>query len=137
MDFLEQNASDSLWDKCLETHNLYPSVQHGGLLLFVIMIKKLKYDTEDAVCYVQESVKKMKLTHFDGENIKRAVSLFRCAERRLKMGVPEDFTQWVLDIFQTSLSIAAFNSQFALYNGMFSLGCVIGIIRDIIYYIDE
>jgi hypothetical protein len=124
MDFLEQNTSDSLWEKCLETHNLYPSVQHGGPLLFVIMMKKLQYDTEDAVRYLQESVKKMKLTHFDGENVERAVSLLRGAERRFKntkMGVPDDFTQWVLDIFQTS-SVAAFNSQFALYNGMFSLG---------------
>jgi hypothetical protein len=115
MDFLEQNTSDSLWEKCLETHNLYPSVQHGGPLLFVIMMKKLQYDTEDAV---------RKLTHFDGENVERAVSLLRGAEHRFKntkMGVPDDFTQWVLDIFQTS-SVAAFNSQFALYNGMFSLG---------------
>jgi hypothetical protein len=125
MDFLEQNTLDSLWEKCLEMHNLYPLVQHGGPLLFVIMMKKLQYDTEDAIRYLQESVKKMKFTHFDGENVKHAVSLLRGAERcfkkNTKMGVPEDFTQWwVLDIFQTSL-VAAFNSQFALYNIIFSL----------------
>jgi hypothetical protein len=44
MDFLEQNTLDSLWEKCLEMHNLYPSVQHGGPLLFVNMMKKLQYE---------------------------------------------------------------------------------------------
>jgi hypothetical protein len=67
----------------------------------------------------------MKLTHFDVENVEHAVSLLCGAERRFKkntkMGVPEDFTQWwVLDIFPT-LSVVAFNSQFALYNVIFSL----------------
>jgi hypothetical protein len=130
MDFLQSNTSESLWEKSLEAHNQYPSVQQGGPLIFVIIMKKIQNDTEDAVRYLQESVKKMKLTNFDGENVERAVSLLRGAERRFKNsglfkgtpgGVPSDFTKWVLDIFQTS-SVEAFNSQFALYAGMLSLG---------------
>jgi hypothetical protein len=88
------------------------------------MMRKIQYDTKDAVRYLQEGVKKMKLTNFEGENVERAVSLLRGAERRLRnteSGVPQDFSKWVLDIFQTS-SVDAFNAQFALYNGMFSLG---------------
>lgn len=124
LDFLATNTSEALWEKTLEAHALYPVEQQGGPLAFILMMKKIQYDTEDAVRYLQEGVKKMKLTNFAGENVERAVSLLRGAERRLRnteSGVPQDFTKWVLDIFQTS-SVDVFNAQFALYNGMFSLG---------------
>jgi hypothetical protein len=80
--------------------------------------------TDDAIRSLQESVKKKKLTNFDGESVEHAVSLLCGAKRHLKntqMGAPMDSTLWVLNIFQT-LSFAAFNSWFALNNGMFSLG---------------
>jgi hypothetical protein len=83
------------------------------------MMKK----TKDAVRYLQEGVKKMKLTNFDGENVDCAVSLLRGTERRFKntSGVPKDYTRWVLDIFKTS-SVTKFNEQFALYDRLLHLG---------------
>jgi hypothetical protein len=115
---------ESLWEKILEAHAMYPVVQQGGPLIFIFMMKKIQYDTKDAGHYLQEGVKKTKLTNFDGENVEPAVSLLRGADGRFRnstSGIPVDFTKWVLDIFQTA-SVEAFNSQFALYTGMFSLG---------------
>jgi hypothetical protein len=124
LDFLQRNTTDSLWEKCLEKHNLYPPEQQGGPLIFLIMMKKIQTNTEDAVRYLVEGIQKMKLSDFDGENIDRAVSLLRGAERRLKntpSGVPRDFPTWVMRIFQTS-SVTAFNDKFKLYTDLLGLG---------------
>lgn len=85
-DFLQCNTSDVLWEKCLEAHNLYPLEQQGCHPLFfnTIMMKKIQCNTQNAVCYLQESIKKMKLTHFHGKNVYCMVSLLHGAEHHLK-----------------------------------------------------
>jgi hypothetical protein len=128
LDFLQRNTTDSLWEKCLEKHNLYPPEQQGGPLIFLIMMKKIQSNTEDAVRYLIDGIQKMKLSDFDGENVDRAVSLLRGAERRLKntpSGVPQDFSTWVMRIFQTS-SVTAFNDKFKLYTDLLTLGRTVG-----------
>ena len=128
LDFLQRNTTDTLWEKCLEKHNLYPPAQQGGPLIFLIMMKKIQSNTDDAVRYLIDGIQKMKLSDFDGENIDRAISLLRGAERRLRnapAGVPRDFPTWVMRIFQTS-SVTAFNDKFKLFTDILSLGRTFG-----------
>jgi hypothetical protein len=115
-EFLQNHMTEELWEKCLETYETYDEDQLGGPLLFIIMVKTLQSDTEAAVQYLQDSVKGLKITNFDGENVSRVVSLIRGAYKRLKgVGqnkVPEEFPKWLVTIFQTS-TVPEFNEVFA------------------------
>jgi len=117
-DFLANNTTEKLLEKCLETYEEFPSSQQGGPLLFIIMMKKLQSDTEAAVEFIQTTVKNMKLTLFDGEDVNRAITLIRAAHKRLKgvggdsSKVPLDFPRTLMDVFQTS-SVPNFNEIFA------------------------
>lgn len=115
-DFLENNSTESLWEKCLELYDEHETESRGGPLLFIIMMKKLQSDTDTAVQYLVNSIKNLKLTNYEGENVSRVASLIRGAHKRLKgVGqnkVPEDFPKWVLAIFQTS-TVPEFNTAFS------------------------
>jgi hypothetical protein len=103
-----------LWEKCLEDYNEYSPEEKGGPLLFVIMMKKLQSHTDSAVQYLITSVKNLKISNFEGENVSRVVSLIRGANKRPKnvTTLPEEFPRWVLAIFQTS-SVVEFNQAFS------------------------
>ncbi len=75
--FLENNTTEQLWDKCMEAYSNYTAAEKGGPLMFLIIMKKLQVDTDMAVQYLQNSVKTLKITNFDGENVSRVVSLFQ------------------------------------------------------------
>jgi hypothetical protein len=115
-DFLENNITNQLWEKCLESYEEYPPERRGGPLLFIIMMKKLQNNTDDAVEYLQNSVKGLSITNFDGEDVSRVVSLIKGAHKRLKgvgtSKVPADFPKWLIAIFQTS-TVTEFNEVFA------------------------
>jgi hypothetical protein len=67
------------------------------------MIKKLQLDTDNAVQYLINNVKNMKITHYEGENVSRVVSLVRGAYKRLKgVGLnklPDEFPKWIGEVF--------------------------------------
>jgi hypothetical protein len=113
--FLENNTTERLWDKCLEVYEQYPAQERGGPLMFVIIMKKLQVDTDAAVEYLRNSVKMMKITNFDGEDVSRVVSLIRGAWKRLKgvgeSKVPTDFSKQIASVLQTS-SVPEFNAIF-------------------------
>lgn len=94
-DFLENNSTEALWEKSFEEYEEYDLEQRGGPLIFIIMMKKLQSDTDNAVQYLISSVKNMKISSIEGENVSRAVSLVRGAYKRLKSvgtnKVPEEF----------------------------------------------
>lgn len=114
LEFLENNTTTALWEKCLEIYEEYPLNQRGGPLMFLIIMKKLQSHTDSAVQYLTNSIKNMKITNFEGENVSRATSLIRGAHKRLKMisKVPDDYNKWILQIFQTS-TVPEFNQSFA------------------------
>jgi hypothetical protein len=114
LEFLENNTTEALWEKCLEAYEEYPQNQRGGPLMFLIIMNKLHSHTDSAVQYVTNSIKNMKITNFEGEDVNRAISFIRGAHKRLIMisKVPEEYPQWVLQVFQTS-TVSEFNQAFA------------------------
>lgn len=113
-EFLENNCTEALWEKCSEAHEEYPAKQRGGPLLFLIMMKLLQSHSDHAVQYLINSVKNLKISNFEGENVSKVVSLVRGAYKRLKSitKLPEEFPQWVLQLMQTS-SVTPFNDSFS------------------------
>jgi hypothetical protein len=105
----------------MEVYNTYDAAEKGGPLMFIIMMKKLQVDTDAAVQYLQTSVKQMKITNFDGEDVSRVVSLIRGAHRRLQgVGankVPVDFSKQITAVLQTS-TVPEFNDMFSYLNNM-------------------
>jgi Zinc knuckle len=116
--FFENNCTKGLWEKCLEDYNEYEPEEKGGPLLFIIMMKKLQSHTDSAVQYLINSVKNLKISNFEGENVSRVVSLIRGANKRLRnvTTLPEEFPKWVLLVFQTS-TVDDFNKVFAHLKG--------------------
>jgi hypothetical protein len=113
-DFLENNCTENLWEKCVEAHDEYPIEQKGGPLMFSIMMRLLMSHSDNAVQYLINSVKNLQIRNFEGENVSKVVSLIRGAYKRLKIitKVPEEFPQWVLQVLQTSM-VDSFNESFA------------------------
>lgn len=113
LEFLENNTTTGLWEKSLERYEEFPTYTRGGPLMFLIIMKKLQSHTEAAVQYLTNSIKAMKITSFEGENVSRVTSLIRGAYKRLSMTnkVPEDFQKTILNILQTS-SVVEFNMAF-------------------------
>lgn len=112
-DFLENNTTEGLWEKCIEAHDEYPAESRGGPLIFSIMMKLLQSHSDNAVQYLINSVKNLRIRDFEGENVSKVVSLVRGAYKRLKSitKLPEEFPQWVLQLLQTS-SVDEFNEAF-------------------------
>jgi Zinc knuckle len=113
-EFFENNCTKGLWEKCLEDYDEYEPEEKGGTLLFIIMMKKLQSHTDSAVQYLINSVKNLKISGFEGENVSRVVSLIRGAHKRLRnvTTLPEEFPKWVLLVLQTS-SVEGFNKTFS------------------------
>ncbi len=113
--FLENNTTERLWDKCLEVYEKYTAQERGGPLMFLIMMKKLQVDTDAAVEYLRNSIKTMKITNFDGEDVSRVVSLIRGAWKQLKgvgeSKVPTNFSKQITSVLQTS-TVPEFNAIF-------------------------
>lgn len=115
MDFLENNSTEALWEKVIESHDEFPAAERGGPLAFVIMMRLLQSHTDAAVQYMLNSVKNLKISAFEGENVGKVVSLIRGATCRLKSvmpNLPEEYPRWVLMVMQSS-TVPAFNQSFA------------------------
>ena len=111
-----------LFDKCLEHYDTYPSIQQGGPLLFVIMMKTLVSCSEEATQLLKDMVKNLKILDFIGENVLRMVSLIQEAHKHLKWikRVSNHFVDQILQVLQTS-SVPTFNKYFEHYAHTFSM----------------
>jgi hypothetical protein len=109
--FFENNTTKGLWEKCLEDYNEFETEERGGPLLYLIMMKKLQSHTDYAVQYLINSVKNLKISSFEGENVRRVFSLICGAPKRLKSvtTLAEEFPRWVLLALQSS-SVECFNT---------------------------
>jgi Zinc knuckle len=78
------------------------------------MMKLLQSHTDSAVQYLINSVKNLKISSFEGEDVRKVVSLIRGVHRRLKAvtTLPEEFPKWLLQILQTS-TVNEFNLAFS------------------------
>jgi hypothetical protein len=70
--------------------------------LFIIIVKTLQSDMEAGVQYLQESVKGLKITNFDVENVSRVINAYKHHKGIGKNKVPEEFLKRLVTIFQTS-----------------------------------
>jgi Zinc knuckle len=82
--------------------------------MFSIMMRLLQSHSDNAVQYLINSIKNLKILNYEGENVSKVVSLVRGAYKRLRMitKVPDEFPQWVLQALQTS-TVEPFNESFA------------------------
>ena len=72
---LVNNVEDSLQSKVKETYLKYPVEQKGGPLFFKIMIDILQNNSSEAAKYLISTVKDIKISNYDGENVEQVVSL--------------------------------------------------------------
>jgi hypothetical protein len=114
IDFFENNCTKALWEKCLEDYDEYQPEEKDGTLMFIKMMKKLQSHTDSSEQYLINSVKNLKISGFEGENVSRVVSLIRGANKRLRnvTTLPDEFSKWVSLVLQTS-SVEHFNKTFS------------------------
>jgi hypothetical protein len=111
---LQNNTTESLWNKCLEEYEEYAPSQQGGPLMFFLIIRR----SETAIEHLKKQIKNLKLQDLPGENVDTAVSLIKTTYQALENAstpehtyIPEDFTQTILKVLQTS-SVRRFNDAF-------------------------
>jgi hypothetical protein len=84
LEYLENNCTEQLWEKVIEIHDEFLTIQRGGPLAFLIMMQLLQGHTDSAVQYLLNSVTNLKISSAEGEKVNEVVSLIRGAYRRLK-----------------------------------------------------
>lgn len=124
LDYLINNSETDVYRKILETYNRSEPEYQGGPLFFILLMQQLQSNGIAVVKAFQESLKKVSITKYDGEDISRVVSDIRGVLKRLRglektdaqgnvleRKVPEDLSETLLQVFQTS-SDATFNDVF-------------------------
>jgi hypothetical protein len=98
----------------LEVYDEYDTEEKCGTLIFIIMMKKLQSHTDLAVQCLFNSVKNLKISGFEGENVSCVVSLIRRANKCLRnvTTLPVEFPKWVIQVFLTS-SVDEINKVFS------------------------
>jgi hypothetical protein len=82
---LQNNMSPTLYEKCLESEELFPVEQQGGPLLYSILQTKLESSTEMAAKHLLSKVEALDIKNYDGENIPKIVSHIHAAMHRICM----------------------------------------------------
>jgi hypothetical protein len=115
---LQNNTTESLWNKCLEEYKEYAPSQQGGPLMFFLIIGCIQSNSETAIEHLKKQIKNLKLRDLPGENVDTAVSLIKTTYQALENAltpertyISEDFTQTILKVLQTS-SVRRFNDAF-------------------------
>ncbi|CAB9525582.1 unknown protein [Seminavis robusta] len=115
---LKANTEESLWNKCLETYETFDPYQQGGPLMLILILHRIQDSSEAAILRVRGSLKKLKIRDLEGESVDTAVTLIKTVTdlltsnaREGKSFIPDDYTETVLDIFQSS-SNSQFNKTF-------------------------
>ena len=111
--FFEYNVAQDVAEKVNETYMQYSIESRGGPLYFVLLMRQLLSQTEEAVLALQMRLKKLNLKNIPGENVDKAISLARAAILRLETfnKTPEDLVRNLLKSFQTT-SVSSFNEVF-------------------------
>lgn len=120
LQLLQNNTSESLWNKCLEEYEAYHAVYQGGPLMLFLILKRIQSNSENAIQHLKDRIKNLKIRDLKGEDVDLAVSLIRSTHKALSQAsaddrnyVPDDFPQTVLQVLQTS-SVKKFNDAFSL-----------------------
>jgi hypothetical protein len=78
--------------------------EKGGPVYLVMMIKKIISTSQTALRGLQKKLENMKLTDYDGENVRDCVSFVRGANQILQdhKNVPSDIANIILEVFEHS-----------------------------------
>ena len=122
--FLINSCDDDMSRQLLDLLVEYKPAQRGGPLTFKLLMDLIQVNSERSIKHLIESVKRMDVKNFDGENIVDVVAQIRGAYTRLKMvsfgaaagtgtgtAVPMNFNEDVMDVLQTT-STETFNAAF-------------------------
>jgi hypothetical protein len=58
---LQNNTTESLWNKCLEEYEEYGPSQQGGPLVFFLIICRIQSNSETAIKHLKKQIKNLKL----------------------------------------------------------------------------
>jgi hypothetical protein len=115
--FLISNMDAALYNKCLETYHKHPPIEHGGPLLFHIMLGHLTVSNDRVAAKHLTYLRDLKLSDFEGENVQTLVSNVRIILKRLaafertdphnpssvvNRVIPQDFGDTLIQLFQSS-----------------------------------
>jgi hypothetical protein len=114
-DFFENHCFEEVWDKTMDKYNSYSEVERRGPLRFVIMMRKLLSNTEEASDALTKRIRDVKISNLQGENVDKATSLLGGAVKGLSHinRVPQNIVRTMLQIMQTT-SVPKFNNTFEL-----------------------
>ena len=112
---LENSCEENLRNKVSEELMSLDYKFHGGPTYFYIMMKVILRTTDQATRALVQSIKNLKISKIQGENVLTATSLICRAIQRLEIinAVPKDITTILLLVYQTS-SYPDFNNLFRL-----------------------
>jgi hypothetical protein len=98
---LQNNMSPTLYEKCLESEELFPVEQQGGPLLYSILQAKLESSTEMAAKHLLSKVEALDIKNYDGENIPKIVSHIHAATHRICQAgsgiMPQDYPKILIE----------------------------------------
>ena len=131
-EYFTNNVEEDLQSKVLETYLGYPIEQRGGPLFFKIMMGILQNNSDEAAQYLIKTVRNIKLTNYEGENVSKVVSQIRGATNRLKnledengnSEMPPDFASDIIKIFRTS-SVSEYNDLFSAFQHQIKISKVL------------
>ena len=81
---LSNHIEEALLGKVLDTYYEYSRAEQGGPLLFASMMSHLQDNSAETAEFLLNTLEKLKVTDFQGENINKLVSLARGAIKRLE-----------------------------------------------------
>jgi hypothetical protein len=104
----------ALYNKCLETYQKHPPIEHGGPLLFHSMLGHLTVSNDHVAAKHLTYLRNLKLSDFEGENVQTLVSNVRIILKRLaafertdphnpssvvNRVIPQDFGDTLIQLF--------------------------------------
>ena len=117
-ELLKKNTEETLFNLCMGEYEQYPPSGRGGPLLLLLIVKRIRAQTEESLFQIASAIKQLKITAVPNEDIEAVVAQIRAgilalssASSETKTYFPEDFDLHVLQVFQTS-SVSEFNEMF-------------------------
>lgn len=118
-DFIKANTTETLFDKAFQDYLEFPDCQKGGPLILLLILQRIQNTSETSLDNLRTSLRNLKISMLEGEDvelatniIKSSVAALKGASRPEKSFLPDDLSELILKIYQTT-SVASFNLIFA------------------------
>ena len=115
---IKNNTDDTLFNKCLESYEMYHKMQQGGPLILQLVLQKIHNTSEQFMEHLKSKVENLDISKIEGENVDTAVSLINAAYQAFRSAstsdndrVPPEWPKTLIHVFQTT-SVSTFNIEF-------------------------